>query len=122
MFRVLLNSGDVIERLAEVDHVILDKTRTLTMPDHDVTNAADIPAGVFALARRLALSSHHPVAAAVAQAAGVKPPIIGTVEEAGQGVRVIVDGDVQKDTAEMACGAGFIANDSRPGANPVPTR
>ncbi|WP_246230631.1 HAD-IC family P-type ATPase [Bradyrhizobium cytisi] len=95
----------MIERLPEVDHVILDKTGTLTLPDLDGTNAADIPAGVFALAGRLALSSHHPVAAAVARAPGVKPPIIGTVEEAGQGVRVIVDGVEIRLGLPSFCGA-----------------
>lgn len=89
---VLLNSGDAIERLAEADHVIFDKTGTLTLPDLGVTNAADIPADIFELAGRLALSSHHPVAAAVAQAAGARSPIVGAVEEAGQGVRAVVDG------------------------------
>ncbi|MCS3932213.1 Cu2+-exporting ATPase [Bradyrhizobium elkanii] len=89
---VLLNSGDAIERLAEADHVIFDKTGTLTLPDLEVMNAADIPADIFALAGRLALSSHHPVAAAVAQAAGARSPIVGAVEEAGQGVRAAVDG------------------------------
>jgi Cu2+-exporting ATPase len=89
---VLLNSGDAIERLAEADHVIFDKTGTLTLPDLDVTNAAEIPADIFELAGRLALSSHHPVAAAVAQAASARSPIVGAVEEAGQGVRATVDG------------------------------
>lgn len=89
---VLLNSGDAIERLAEADHVIFDKTGTLTLPDLDVTNAADIPADIFELAGRLALLSHHPVAAAVARAAGARSPIVGAVEEAGQGVRAVVDG------------------------------
>ncbi|MET4373714.1 cation-translocating P-type ATPase [Bradyrhizobium sp. LB12.1] len=88
---VLLNSGDAIERLAEVNHVIFDKTGTLTLPALEVTNAADIPADIFQLAGRLALSSHHPVAAAVAQAAGAKSPILNAVEEAGQGVRSTVD-------------------------------
>ncbi|MCS3898250.1 Cu2+-exporting ATPase [Bradyrhizobium japonicum USDA 38] len=87
---VLLNSGDAIERLAEADHVIFDKTGTLTLPDLEVMNAADIPADIFELAGRLALSSHHPVAAAVALAAGARSPIVGAVEEAGQGVRAVV--------------------------------
>ncbi|MCP3406538.1 cation-translocating P-type ATPase [Bradyrhizobium sp. CCGB01] len=89
---VLLNSGDAIERLAEADRVIFDKTGTLTLPDLEVTNVADIPADVFELAGRLALSSHHPVAAAVAQAAGARSPVVGAVEEVGQGVRATVDG------------------------------
>ena len=74
MFRtgVLLNSGDAIERLAVVDHVVFDKTGTLTLPELDVTNAADIPPEMFELAGRLALASHHPVAAAVARAAGAR--------------------------------------------------
>ena len=45
MFRagLLLNSGDAIERLAEVDRVVFDKTGTLTLPELDVANAAAIP-------------------------------------------------------------------------------
>ncbi|MDN4987908.1 cation-translocating P-type ATPase [Bradyrhizobium arachidis] len=102
---VLLNSGDAIERLAEADHVIFDKTGTLTLPDLDVTNAADIPADILELAGRLALSSHHPVAAAVAQAAGAKVPIMGAVEEAGQGVRAMVDGVELRLGRPSFCGA-----------------
>src|SRR6185312_6071035 len=89
---VLLNAGDAIERLAEADRVIFDKTGTLTLPELEVVNAAAIPAVVFALAGRLALASHHPVAAAVAQAANAKSPLMGAVEEPGQGVRATVDG------------------------------
>ncbi|MET4202102.1 cation-translocating P-type ATPase [Bradyrhizobium sp. LA6.12] len=102
---VLLNSGDAIERLAEADHVIFDKTGTLTLPDLEVMNAADIPADIFALAGRLALSSHHPVAAAVAQAAGARSPVIGAVEEAGQGVRAVVDGVELRLGRPSFCGA-----------------
>ncbi|MCG2625305.1 cation-translocating P-type ATPase [Bradyrhizobium sp. WYCCWR 13023] len=102
---VLLNSGDAVERLAEADHVIFDKTGTLTLPDLEVTNAADIPADIFELAGRLALSSHHPVAAAVAQAAGAKSPIVGAVEEAGQGVRAVVEGVEVRLGRPSFCGA-----------------
>jgi Cu2+-exporting ATPase len=111
MFRsgVLLNSGDAIERLAGADHVIFDKTGTLTLPDLDVVNAADIPADIFSLAGQLALSSHHPVAAAVAQAAGAKSPIVGAVEEAGQGVRATVDGVEIRLGRPSFCGAEALA-------------
>jgi Cu2+-exporting ATPase len=70
-----------------------------------VTNAADIPADVFELAGRLALSSHHPVAAAVAQAAGARSPVVGAVEEAGQGVRATVDGIELRLGRPSFCGA-----------------
>ncbi|MGJ5202612.1 cation-translocating P-type ATPase [Bradyrhizobium sp. HKCCYLR20261] len=102
---VLLNAGDAIERLAEADHVIFDKTGTLTLPELEVVNAADIPADVFALAGQLALSSHHPVAAAVAQAAQARSPLMGATEEPGQGVRAIVDGVEIRLGRPAFCGA-----------------
>ena len=40
---IMLNAGNAIERLAEVDMVAFDKTGTLTLPDARVTNAALIP-------------------------------------------------------------------------------
>ncbi|WP_375161367.1 cation-translocating P-type ATPase [Bradyrhizobium sp. RDT46] len=116
---VLLNSGDAIERLAEADHVIFDKTGTLTLPDLEVMNAADIPADIFELAGRLALSSHHPVAAAVAQAAGAKSPVVGAVEEAGQGVRATVDGVELRLGRPSFCGAEALVGSVDPEASIV---
>ena len=114
MFRagVLLNSGDSIERLAEVDHVIFDKTGTLTLPDLEVVNAAGIPEEVFHLAGRLALSSHHPVAAAVARAANAKSPLVGAVEEPGQGVRGTIGGTEIRLGRPSFCGAERLAKDT----------
>jgi Cu2+-exporting ATPase len=89
---VLLNSGDAIERAAEVTTVVFDKTGTLTLPELDVVNAASVPDDIFALAGRLALASHHPVAAAVARAAQAKAPLPDIAEEPGRGVRGTVDG------------------------------
>ena len=113
MFRtgVLLNSGDAIERLAEVDRVVFDKTGTLTLPELDVANAASIPASVFELAGRLALASHHPVAAAVARAAKAKTPLAGVEEVAGQGVHGFVDGLEVRLGRPSFCGADYLAND-----------
>ena len=42
---VILNAGDAIERLAEVDTVIFDKTGTLTLPEPRVDEAAPIAPG-----------------------------------------------------------------------------
>jgi Cu2+-exporting ATPase len=113
MFRagVLLNSGDSIERLAEVDHVIFDKTGTLTLPELDVVNSASIPREVFDLAGRLALASHHPVAAAVARAANAKSPLAGIVEQPGQGVRGVVDGEEVRLGRPSFCKADDLANE-----------
>jgi P-type Cu2+ transporter len=107
---VLLNSGDVIERIAEVDHVIFDKTGTLTLPELDVANAAAIPLPVFGLAGRLALSSKHPVAAAVARAAAATIPLEGIQEEPGQGVRGVVGGVEVRLGRPSWCGADRQAN------------
>jgi len=113
MFRagVLLNSGDAVERLAEVDRVVFDKTGTLTLPELDVANAESIPADVFDLAGRLALASHHPVAAAVARAAKAKMPLAGVEEVPGQGVRGFANGLEVRLGRPSFCGADQLAND-----------
>jgi Cu2+-exporting ATPase len=109
---VLLNSGDAIERLAETDHVLFDKTGTLTLPELEVVNAADVPADVFALAGQLALSSHHPVAAAVAEAASAKSPLVGAVEEPGRGLRAECGGVEIRLGKPSFCGAEPMARDN----------
>jgi P-type Cu2+ transporter len=113
MFRagVLLNSGDSIERLAEVDRIIFDKTGTLTLPELDVVNSASVPTDVFDLAGRLALASHHPVAAAVARASNAKSPLAGIVEEPGQGVRGFVDGQEVRLGRPSFCNADDLADE-----------
>ena len=113
MFRagVLLNSGDSIERLAEVDHIVFDKTGTLTLPELDVVNSASVPKEVFDLAGRLALASHHPVAAAVARASNAKSPLAGTVEQPGQGVRGFVDGEEVRLGRPSFCEADELADE-----------
>ena len=113
MFRagVLLNSGDSIERLAEVDHIVFDKTGTLTLPELDVVNSASVPKEVFDLAGRLALASHHPVAAAVARASNAKSPLAGIVEQPGQGVRGFVDGEEVRLGRPSFCEADEVADE-----------
>jgi Cu2+-exporting ATPase len=108
---VLLSSGDAVERLADVDRVVFDKTGTLTLPELDVANAESIPQHFFDLAGRLALASHHPVAAAVARAARAQSPLAGAEEIAGQGVRALVDGLEVKLGRPSFCGAEELASD-----------
>ncbi|MGL5116459.1 MAG: heavy metal translocating P-type ATPase [Beijerinckiaceae bacterium] len=88
---VLLNEGDALERLAEVDTVVFDKTGTLTMPEPGVANLSEVGLSELQLAGRLALSSRHPLARALATASGATGPLDAT-EEPGLGVRAVVDG------------------------------
>ncbi|MEL7215849.1 MAG: heavy metal translocating P-type ATPase [Pseudomonadota bacterium] len=61
---VLVKDGTALERLAEVDHVVLDKTGTLTT---DLPLFASGPQGhAFALAATLARGSSHPFSKAIA--------------------------------------------------------
>jgi Cu2+-exporting ATPase len=108
---VLLNAGDAIERLAEVDRVIFDKTGTLTLPELDVANAAGIPADVFQLAGRVALSSKHPVAAALARAAKASSPLPGIEEVPGAGVHGTWDSVEVRLGRPSYCGADEQANE-----------
>lgn len=89
---VYLNASDAIERFAEIDHVVFDKTGTLTLPAPRVANAHEIPADLLALAARLALSSRHPLAVAIARAGGADTPFADASETAGAGVSALVGG------------------------------
>jgi Cu2+-exporting ATPase len=89
---VMLNRGDVIERLADIDTVVLDKTGTLTLPQPRVDNAGEVDPQLMRAAARLALSSHHPLAQAVALEVGGQTPFEGAIEEPGRGVRCVIDG------------------------------
>ncbi|MFQ3453021.1 heavy metal translocating P-type ATPase [Bradyrhizobium sp. UFLA01-814] len=108
---VLLNASDAIERIAEINRVIFDKTGTLTLPELDVANLADIPDDVVKLAGRLALSSRHPVAAAVARKAGAASPLPDIQEEPGQGVHGFHEGRAIRLGRPSFCGADDLANE-----------
>ena len=107
--RVILNGGDAIERLAAVDTIVFDKTGTLTLPDPQVDTNAGIDSGLLERAARLALSSHHPLAAALAKIARQRIPYDGAVEEPGRGVRAIVDGREARLGSAAFCGTSVDA-------------
>lgn len=89
---VFLNAGDAVERLAEIDTIVFDKTGTLTMPELRLVDAGCIPKDLVQLAARLALSSRHPLAAALAEEARGMKPFRDAVEVPGKGVHAIVEG------------------------------
>jgi P-type Cu2+ transporter len=103
-FGIMLNSGDAIERLAEADTIVFDKTGTLTLPEPRVENADAIDPHLLERAARLALSSRHPLAMAVAREARARVPHDGAIEEAGQGVRAMIDGSEARLGSAAFCG------------------
>src|SRR3712207_1317130 len=97
---ILIKGPEVLESTRAVDTVVLDKTGTVTtgrMTLQDVVPAAGEEADrVLALAGAVESGSEHPVARAVAEAAaertGPLRPLTGFANEAGLGVRGVVDG------------------------------
>jgi len=86
---VLVKSGAALERLAEVDHVVFDKTGVLT---EGRPVLIETPRSVVAMAAPLARASNHPMARAVARVAGDGPVATDVIEHAGLGVEGLIDG------------------------------
>ena len=87
---VLMRSGDVIERMADVDVIVFDKTGTLTLPDTSQPDFARLSDGDLRLAGRLAQSSHHPLARALRDYARARCGPLAALDDvrelSGQGV------------------------------------
>lgn len=109
---ILMRSGDVIERMAEVDTIVFDKTGTLTLPEPALIDAGQLSDEMLKLAGRLAQSSHHPLARAVRDYAQMKfgvLDLIADVEEvSGHGVRAVINGQ------EIRLGSPNFCNVPRP--------
>jgi Cu2+-exporting ATPase len=110
---VLLQSGDAIERLAEIDTVVFDKTGTLTLPEPSVVNASEIDPALLQQAARLALSSNHPLAKALANEAVLRNPFDGARETPGAGVVAMIDGVEATLGSPAVCGLQQEADQSR---------
>jgi P-type Cu2+ transporter len=119
---VILNAGDAIERLAEVDTVVLDKTGTLTLPEPRVDNAAAVDPDLLETAARLALSSRHPLAAAVAREARERAPYPDAIEEPGRGVRASIGGIEARLGSAAFCGVAVGTGEAEPGTSLIAFR
>jgi Cu2+-exporting ATPase len=86
---VLVKSGAALERLAEVDVVVFDKTGVLTEGWPQLVESD--PAAV-ALAAPLARASRHVLSRALAAAAGPGPAATDAREFAGEGVEGVIEG------------------------------
>ncbi len=99
---ILLNTGDAIERLAAVDTVVFDKTGTLTRPVAELGNTVDV--ALLARAGRLARASRHPLAEALARAAGGGGVASEAREHPGEGVEAADDAGRERLGSPAFCG------------------
>ncbi|AFL52427.1 Cu2+-exporting ATPase [Sinorhizobium fredii] len=86
---VMVKDGSAMERLAEIDTVLLDKTGTLTIGRPRLVNAHEFAPGRLAMAAAIAVHSRHPIAMAIQNAVGAVSPLAGDIREIpGAGIEV----------------------------------
>ena len=87
---IMVKDGGALERLAEVDHVVCDKTGTLTHGEPQLVNGGAVDPDMLALAAAIASHSRHPysraITAAVAARSGVRPALYDISEHPGSGL------------------------------------
>ncbi|WP_294533146.1 heavy metal translocating P-type ATPase [uncultured Rhodoblastus sp.] len=101
---LFLNDATGLEKLGEIDTVVFDKTGTLTLPEPRVVNAHEIAPDLLALAARLARSSRHPLALALARSAPSNAPLPDARETPGQGVAAPYEGGEARLGSASFCG------------------
>ena len=91
---VIVKGGEVLEATRRIDHVVLDKTGTVTEGRMRLESVVAVPGTDPDLVLRRAASveavSEHPVATAVAAATADRDPIEGFENLPGLGVRAVV--------------------------------
>lgn len=105
---IVVKAPDGLERLAEIDTIVLDKTGTLTLGEPQLEPGCVVDDAVLAKAASLAAVSRHPYARAIVRAAQARDLAIvpaSSVEEiAGSGLRAIIDGQEIKLGSPAFCG------------------
>jgi len=89
---ILAKSGDALERLAEADTIVCDKTGTITLGRLDLADSAGIADTDLDLAAALALTSSHPLARAMARARPGVRQATNVAEEPGMGLAATIAG------------------------------
>jgi Cu2+-exporting ATPase len=102
---VFVKSGDALERLAEIDTAVFDKTGTLTRGMPVLQNARALPHCVLMRAARIARASHHPLARAIALAAGPGAVASGVREISGAGLEWGEGDSLERLGSAAWCGA-----------------
>ncbi len=116
---LLIKGGAALQRAADIDTVVLDKTGTLTLGQAVVTDVVtldDAPAeDALLLAASLESASEHPLAAALVRSARERGGVLQApgafASFTGQGVAGTVDGhDVAVGSARFMTGRGIAAD------------
>ena len=91
---LLIKGGEALQRVADVDTVVFDKTGTITAGQVSVTDVEGLDSLALGLAASLESASEHPLAAAIArQGAGLRLGAPSSFSShTGRGVTGIVDG------------------------------
>lgn len=103
---IVVKSADGLERLSEIDTIVLDKTGTLTRGEPRVVS--EVAADDLAIAAALASNSRHPYSLAIVAAArdrGLAVPKASEVSEvAGAGVSGRINGEYVRLGSASHCG------------------
>ncbi len=103
---VLLLAPTALERLARIDHVVLDKTGTLTLGRPELVGGGGDSEGLR-LASGIAASSRHPLAQALRRSAPDAATVEGVVEHPGLG---LAHGNTRLGSAGF-CGVATVIDD-----------
>jgi len=87
---LLIKGGEALQRVADIDTVVFDKTGTITAGQVTLTDMMDLDSRSLALAASLESASEHPVASAFAQYRTSTPTEFAS--HTGRGVTGVVDG------------------------------
>jgi len=101
---VLVKQGDALERLAEVDTVILDKTGTVTLGRPELVRTKEMTSPVGRLAAGMAAGSHHPLCRALVSAFGPAEALADVQETPGLGLATEWDGAQLRLGSRVWCG------------------
>ena len=113
---IILKAADGLERLSDIDTVVLDKTGTLTCGEPRLVSNPSVLDPVLADAASLAAHSRHPYSRAFVMAAKVRAlPLHGVTDVAehpGEGLTGYIGGRQVRLGSARFCGAGASANGS----------
>lgn len=99
---ILVKGGDALETAGNLEHIVFDKTGTITKAEPEITaivvREGYSEAGCLRLAASLERGSEHPLAGAIiarAEAEGIVPAETGEFRtHTGRGVEALVDGEL----------------------------